>query len=129
MQTVVAAIIVKDGQVFCAKRPPEKVLGDLWEFPGGKVESGETLEEALHREIKEELGISIRIQESLMSLVHRYDTHEVQVHTYLCDWVDGELTLHVHTDSKWLSVSELETLDWVAADDPIINYLITSKTF
>lgn len=123
MQTVVAAVIVHQGLVLCAKRPPNNVLGDLWEFPGGKVEAGETLEEALHREIKEELGISIRIQESLMSLVHQYDTHEVQVHTYLCAWIDGDLTLHVHSQSKWLSVSELETLDWVAADDPIIKHL------
>lgn len=123
MQTVVAAIIVHQGNVLCAKRPPNNVLGDLWEFPGGKVEPGETLEAALHREIKEELGISIRIIESLLSLVHQYDTHEVEVHTYLCDWIDGDLTLHVHTQSKWLNVSELDSLDWVAADDPVIAHL------
>jgi 8-oxo-dGTP diphosphatase len=123
MQTVVAAIIVRQGLVFCAKRPPKSILGDLWEFPGGKVEPGETLEAALHREIKEELGISIRILDPLLSLVHQYDTHEVKVHTYLCEWTEGDLTLHVHTQSKWLTVDELETLDWVAADDPVIVHL------
>ena len=128
MQTVVAAVIVRQGLVFCAKRPANGILGNLWEFPGGKVEPGETLEAALHREIEEELGISIRIQESLMSLVHQYDTHEVQVHTYLCDWIDGDLTLHVHTQSKWLSINELKTLNWVAADDPLIKYLEENET-
>ena len=123
MQTVVAAVIVRQGLVFCAKRPANGILGNLWEFPGGKVEPGETLEAALHREIEEELGISIRIDEPLISLVHQYDTHEVEVHTYLCEWTKGDLTLHVHSQSKWLSVHELETLDWVAADDPIIKHL------
>jgi 8-oxo-dGTP diphosphatase len=123
MQTVVAAIIVHQGKMFCAKRPPNGILGDLWEFPGGKVEPGESLEDALHREIKEELGITIRIREAFLSLTHQYETHEVSVHTYLCDWVDGEFTLHVHTDSQWASVAQLETLDWVAADDTVIEHL------
>jgi hypothetical protein len=56
-------------------------------------------------------------------LTHQYETHEVSVHTYLCDWVDGEFTLHVHTDSQWASVAQLETLDWVAADDMVIEHL------
>lgn len=123
MQRVVAAVIMHQGKVFCAKRPPGKVLGGLWEFPGGKVEPGETLEEALHREIQEELGLGITIQEPLLTVVHQYPTHQVEVHTYLCEWASGDVVLHVHTDAKWLRWDALDQLDWVAADDPIIAHL------
>lgn len=123
MQEVVAAIILQDKHVLCAKRPKNGVLGDLWEFPGGKVEPGETLEEALHREIKEELSIHITIHEPFMSLVHEYPTHTVKVHTFLCEWASGEMTPMVHSDIRFVQMSELDELTWVAADDPVIEAL------
>lgn len=123
MQEVVAAIILQHQQVLCAKRPSTGVLGNLWEFPGGKVEPGETLEDALHREIKEELSIKITIQEPFMSLVHTYPTHTVQVHIYLCEWASGDLIPLVHSDIRFVSIEELDELDWVAADDPVIDAL------
>jgi len=123
MQEVVAAIIFQHQQVLCAKRPSNGVLGNLWEFPGGKVELGETLEEALHREIEEELSIEIKIQEPFMSLVHTYPTHTVLVHTYLCEWVSGEMTPLVHSDIRFVSIEDLDELEWVAADDPVIEAL------
>lgn len=127
MQTVVAAVIVQDGRVFCAKRPMDKILGGLWEFPGGKVEPGESLEEALIREIKEELGIEITITKHLLNVVHEYPSHSVNLHTYLCHWVANDLILHVHTDAKWVSPKELHELEWVAGDDPIIEVLQKSE--
>jgi mutator protein MutT len=123
MQEVVAAIILQNQQVLCAKRPGNGVLGNLWEFPGGKVEPGETLEEALHREIKEELSIGIRIQEPFMSLVHTYPTHTVQVHTYLCEWASGDMIPLVHSDIRFVTIEDLDELEWVAADDPVIAAL------
>jgi mutator protein MutT len=123
MQDVVAAIILQDQQVLCAKRPKHGVLGDLWEFPGGKVEPGETLEDALHREMEEELSIQIRIQEPFMTLVHHYPTHTVKVHTFLCEWVSGEMTPLVHSDIRFVKMDELSQLIWVAADDPVIEAL------
>lgn len=120
---MVAAIILQQQQVLCAKRPSNGVLGNLWEFPGGKVEPGETLEEALHREIKEELSIEIKIHDPFMSLVHTYPTHTVLVHTYLCEWVSGEMTPLVHSDIRFVLIEDLDELDWVAADDPVIDAL------
>lgn len=123
MQEVVAAIILQGKHVLCAKRPENGVLGDLWEFPGGKVEPGETLEDALHREIEEELSIQISIQEPFMSLVHQYPTHIVKVHTFLCEWESGEMTPQAHSDIRFVSLDELDELTWVAADDPVIDAL------
>lgn len=129
MQIVVAAVIIQDGRVFCAKRPMDKILGGLWEFPGGKVEPGELLEEALIREIEEELGIMISVEKSLLTLVHEYPSHSVTLHSYLCHWVGGDLNLHVHTDARWVTPAELVELEWVAGDDPIIEHLIKNETW
>lgn len=129
MQTVVAAVIVQDGRVFCAKRPMNKILGGLWEFPGGKVEPGESLEEALIREIDEELGITITVERPLLTLLHEYPTHKVELHSYLCRWVGRDLNLHVHSDAKWVTPKELLELEWIAGDDPIIKYLIKNETW
>jgi len=123
MQTVVAAVIIQDGRVFCAKRPMDKILGGLWEFPGGKVEPGESFEEALIREIEEELGIVITVDRPLLRVIHEYPSHVVHLHSYLCHWVGGDITLHVHTDAKWVTPKELKELEWVAGDDPIIEFL------
>ena len=129
MQTVVAAVIVQDGRVFCAKRPQGKILEGLWEFPGGKVEPDESLEEALIREIEEELGIYITVEKPLLTLVHEYPTHSVTLHSYLCHWVGKDLNLHVHSDAKWVTPKELVELEWVAGDDPIIEYLVKNETW
>ena len=126
---VVAAIIQKDNKIFCAQRNLSKSMGGKWEFPGGKIEEGETREEALVREIKEELDSDIRVDKYLMTVEHDYPTFHITMHDYLCTLVKGELILKEHNDSVWLSKEELLSLDWADADKPIVNIIINNDTY
>lgn len=121
---VVAAIIKKDNKIFCAQRNLLKSMGGKWEFPGGKIEIGETNEEALVREIREELDSEIKVDSYLMTIDHDYPTFHITMHAYLCTLVKGELVLKEHNDSVWLCKEELNKLDWADADMPIINKLM-----
>jgi 8-oxo-dGTP diphosphatase len=118
---VVAAVIQKDNKIFCAQRNLFKSMGGKWEFPGGKIEIGETREEALVREIKEELDSDIVVDKYLMTVEHDYPTFHITMHAYLGTLVKGELTLKEHNDSVWLSKEELLSLDWADADKPIVD--------
>ena len=118
---VVAAVIQKDNKIFCAQRNLSKSMGGKWEFPGGKIETGETREEALVREIKEELDSEIKVDKYLMTVEHDYPTFHITMHAYLCTLVKGELTLKEHNDSVWLTKEDLLSLDWADADIPIVN--------
>ena len=121
---VVAAVIEKDDKIFCAQRNLTKSMGGKWEFPGGKIEVGETNEEALVREISEEFDSEIKVNEYIMTVEHDYPTFHITMHAYLCSLVNGELTLKEHNDSIWLTKENLLTLDWADADKPIVNKLI-----
>lgn len=121
---VVAAIIQKDNKIFCAQRNLAKSMGGKWEFPGGKIEIGETREEALVREIREELDSDIVVDNYLMTVEHDYPTFHITMHAYLCTLVKGELILKEHNDSVWLSKGELLNLDWADADMPIVDKLL-----
>ena len=121
---VVAAVIQKDNKIFCAQRNLSKSMGGKWEFPGGKIEIGETREEALVREIKEELDSNIVVDNYLMTVEYDYPTFHITMHAYLCTLVKGELTLIEHNDSTWLSKEELLSLDWADADKPIVNKVL-----
>ena len=120
----VAAVIQKGNRIFCAQRNLSKSMGGKWEFPGGKIEVGETREEALVREIKEELDSDIVVDKYLMSVEHDYPTFHITMHAYLCTLVKGELTLKEHNDSIWLTKEELLSLDWADADKPIVNKVL-----
>lgn len=121
---VVAAVIQKDNKIFCAQRNLAKSMGGKWEFPGGKIEEGETNEEALVREIKEELDSDIVVDSYLMTVEHDYPTFHITMHAYLCTLVKGDLVLKEHNDSTWVTKEELLTLDFAEADKPIVNKLI-----
>lgn len=120
---VVAAAIEKDGLIFCAQRPEGKSLGGFWEFPGGKLENGETPEEALIREIKEEFDSEIEIISFLNEASYEYDFGIVTMKTYLSKLVSGELKLLEHQDSKWLPIEELSELEWAPVDIPAVKCL------
>ncbi|PCJ82018.1 MAG: DNA mismatch repair protein MutT [Bacteroidetes bacterium] len=122
---VVAGIIYCKNQILCVQRPKNKLhyISEKFEFPGGKIEEGETKKEALHRELLEELNISTKIKSLFMTVVHEYPDFELTMHTFICEVETKELTLVEHIDQKWLTTEELKTLDWAAADIPIVNKL------
>jgi 8-oxo-dGTP diphosphatase len=123
---VVAGIIFFQDQVLCVQRPKNKLnyISKKFEFPGGKIEEGETKEEALRRELFEELNISTKIKSFYLTVVHEYPDFELTMHSFICEVETKELTLHEHIDQKWLPLKELTKLDWAAADIPIIDKLV-----
>lgn len=125
---VVAGVIFCEDEVLCVQRPTHKLpyISEKFEFPGGKVEAGETKEAALHRELLEELNLSTTIKSFFLTVVHAYPDFELTMHSYICEVASKELTLHEHIDQKWLKINELGTLDWAAADLPIVEKLISN---
>ena len=124
--SVVAAAIFRDNRVLCVQRPKHtKEYKPLkWEFPGGKVEFGESREEALVREIREELSVDIEVSEFLMTVEHTYPDFHLTMHVFGCVLNQGEITLNEHITLKWLSVDELDQLDWADADIPVVKSLM-----
>ena len=125
---VVAGVIFWKNLVLCVQRPKNKLhyISEKYEFPGGKIEVGETKEEALHRELLEELNLSTKIKTFLLTVVHEYPDFELTMHSFICEVDTKELTLHEHIDKKWLKINELTELDWAAADIPIVNKLVSN---
>lgn len=113
---VVAAVIKKDDKIFCCQRGSEGECAFKWEFPGGKIESGETKEEALAREIKEELNCNINIEKYITTINYEYNTFSLTMHLYLCSLKDSEPTLLEHKSSVWCDKEKLNDLDFAAAD-------------
>lgn len=126
---VVAGVIFWKDLVLCVQRPKNKLyyISEKFEFPGGKIEEGETKEEALHRELSEELNISTNIKSFFLTVVHQYPDFELTMHSFMCEVESKELTLNEHIDLKWLKIKELTALDWAAADVPIVDKLISNE--
>jgi len=126
---VVAAIIYHENKILCVQRGYSKYdyINQKFEFPGGKVEEGETNEEALIREIKEELEMEISEMNFLIKVEHEYPDFQITMNCFKCKTKTKYLTLNEHIDYKWLDKSELESLDWAAADIPIVNRIILSN--
>ncbi len=118
---VVAALIIKDNKVFCAQRKDFGEVAKLWEFPGGKIEEGESHKEALVREIEEEFKTKIIVKEFVMSVKHQYKTFFLTMHAYRAEIVYGSLLLTEHLASKWASKEELDFIEWAPADIPIVK--------
>ena len=125
---VVAAVIFFEDKVLCVQRPKNKLpyISEKFEFPGGKVEEGETKEEALQRELLEELNLSTKIKTLFLTVVHQYPDFELTMHSFMCEVTSKELTLREHIDQKWLTINELTALDWAAADVPIVDKLVSN---
>ena len=124
---VVGAVLVNNGKILCAKRGETKSLANLWEFPGGKIEQGETAREALQREISEELLITVEVdKEEFEATSYEYDFGIVNLTTFICRLTDGEPTLTEHVEIKWLLPSELKDLEWAPADVPTVDKIIAT---
>ena len=122
---VVAAVFKnKKNEYFCARRKDEGELALKWEFPGGKIEPGETKEQALKREIEEELSTEIEVLDYITTVEHQYKTFHLTMHAYHARIINGDLELSEHTGYKWLPKEKLDSLDWAAADIPIIKILM-----
>ena len=120
---VVAAIIIKDDKYFIAQRNRNKHMGLSWEFPGGKVEEGESFEIALKREIEEELNIEINIKNKLGEENYQDDKINVKLHYFICSHFNGEIILSEHEDSAWVAKNEFKNYNFAEGDTDIINLL------
>lgn len=118
-------MIELDGLILATQRSSVMSLPLKWEFPGGKQEPGESLQDCLLRELQEELGITVRIGQGMAPLTHHYPDVTVTLHPFRCDQINGELTLHEHRAACWLPPHRLNELDWAEADWPIIETLVT----
>ena len=119
---VVAAIIKKEKQIFATQRGYGDYK-DWWEFPGGKIEQGETPEEALVREIKEELDTTITVDRFLMTVEYDYPEFHLSMDCFFCSIESGNLTLLEHEAAKWLPVDNLRQVNWLPADMEIIEQI------
>lgn len=124
---VVGAVILRDGVVLCAQRGIEGHLAGLWEFPGGKIEAGESGPEALKREIREELSCEIRVGRPVVTTTHDYGSSTVTLTTFYCELISGVPTLSEHHDMVWLSPEKLNSLEWAPADLPAVRAIEGAK--
>ena len=118
---VVAAIIKKENKILATKRGYGEFI-NMWEFPGGKIELGETKEAALIREIKEELDADIKIDEFALTVEYTYPTFHLTMHCYICSLKDS-ITLLEHNDARWLEKDEFNSVNWLPADIEVIDFL------
>lgn len=125
---VVAAVILHNNKILCVQRGDNKYnyIAFKYEFPGGKVEEGETNEEAIKREILEELNLEITIESQFITVNHEYPDFILVMHSFICSCTSNALQLSEHIAFKWLDKAELKPLDWAAADVPIVDKLIAS---
>ncbi len=119
---VVAAVIMENGRVFATQRGYGD-FKDKWEFPGGKMETGESREDALRREIREELDAELRIEAFLCTVEYDYPSFHLTMHCFLCSVLSGQPTLIEHEAARWLSEDELFSVDWLPADIEVVTAL------
>ncbi|MCG7292888.1 (deoxy)nucleoside triphosphate pyrophosphohydrolase [Corynebacterium afermentans] len=120
---VVGAALIDEDRVFAARRGPGKAMAGYWEFPGGKIEPGESPEHALARELNEELKIDVSVGEFLVTATHDTGSAVIKLSTYLCDLTAGTPVLTEHSESRWVPAAELGVLTWAPADIPTVELL------
>ena len=120
---VVAALIVQDGRIFTTQRG-YGAMKDGWEFPGGKIEPGETPQEALAREIREELDAQVAVGNLFETVEYDYPQFHLSMACYFCTIESGKLVLKEHEAAKWLAPEELESVDWLPADRELVRHLL-----
>jgi len=118
---VTAAILVKSGKVFAARRKPGSHLAGYWEFPGGKLKSGESPEECLKRELTEEFGITTKVGMFVGESIYDYGTKLVHLMAYQVEHLAGDFQLIDHDDMRWLTLADVDTVEWAPADIPLVE--------
>jgi 8-oxo-dGTP diphosphatase len=123
---VVAAVIIHDDKILCVQRGVNKYdyISMKYEFPGGKLEKGETKIDCIKREILEELNMKIEVKYEFLTVKHEYPDFMIEMHSFICNVRTNELVLTEHIDFKWLDKKDLNKLDWAEADMPIVNKLM-----
>ena len=127
MKVVTAAIIQEQGRFFVARRGPGEKLAGLWEFPGGKVEPGETLQEGLKREIAEELGVEAIVGDVITESHYKYEHGEILLVALQTEIKGNDIKLSVHDKEDWLFPEQILALELAPADIPIAKFLMESK--
>lgn len=125
---VVAGIIINQNKILIGKRKDKDIGGGKWEFPGGKIEIGETISKALERELYEELGISAKIGKELMNYEHVFKTTIYNITFMEITDYEGEIRNNAHSEIKWVKFSNLPEYDFISGDDRFIQSLIKSKS-
>lgn len=123
--SVTCAIIYHEAKILAVKRPHHKHQGGKWEFPGGKIEPGETAAECIVREIMEELSVEIEILRPLTKIHHSYPDKEIALIPFLCAIKSGTIILKEHEDAAWIKKDKIPGLDWAAADLKVIEVNFT----
>lgn len=123
MIQVTAAIIIEQQKVLITQRHPNDMMGGKWEFPGGKIEAGETPEACLRRELQEELGIRADVYERYAVSTYTYPDRTIELLAYMAAIRAGQITLHEHSDARWAPIHELAQFDFCEADLPIVEKL------
>jgi mutator protein MutT len=123
---VAAGLVFRGGQLLITKRRQQDHLGGLWEFPGGKRHSGESFEQCLRRELREELGIVVEVKDLLETITHEYSEKTVHLKFFLCDWLCNEPQAVECDDFAWVSFDELEAYAFPAADARLLEKLSCS---
>jgi 8-oxo-dGTP diphosphatase len=127
MQIVTCAVIEKDGKILIARRKSGDQMAGKWEFPGGTIEPGETPAQCLKRELLEELGVEIGIDEFICSSTWKYDHATIKLLAFKATLLSGELILHDHAEISWVSPQELDDYDFPEADVPIIRHITSTQ--
>ena len=124
---MVAAIIINKNRILIGKRKDEDIGGGKWEFPGGKIEIGETNSEALERELYEELGLSVKIGKELMNYEHMFKTTIYNISFMEIIEYEGEIRNNAHSEIKWVKFSNLLKYDFISGDDRFIQSFLKSE--
>ena len=127
INVVGAAILNDDNQILASKRNDDRILGTLWEFPGGKIEPNETKEEAIIREIKEEMDIDIEAKKFIGQKVFNYPDKDINLIAIECKQIKGDIKLNEHEDIKWVNKNELRNFNFAPADKFIINAILENN--
>jgi 8-oxo-dGTP diphosphatase len=125
---VAAAVIIREGKVLVSRRKKDAHLPQYWEFPGGKKHEGEELADALIRELREELGIGIRVGREVMRVIHPYPDRKVELHFFYCDWENGKCEAIGCDEYRWIEKTRLDQLLFPPANSALIDVLTKGQS-